>query len=441
MQDTELKVGVIGLGYVGLTTAVTFAELGFPVYGMDKDERKLDVLRKGISPIYEPGLEELLRKNLDEGRLSFVENIADVVRNTNVIFICVGTPTNEDGSPDLSQVEEVARNIAEHIDDYKVIVEKSTVPVNTALWIKRTLMLYSGKDIEFDVVSNPEFLREGNAIHDTFHPDRIVIGVESERAKNIMLKLYEKIDTVKLITDIKTAEIIKHASNAFLAMKISFINMVSDLCDETGADVKMVADGMGYDRRIGREFLNAGVGYGGSCFPKDVRAFKYIGEQYNLDFSLLEAVERINNSRIDKLFRFVRMALWNVKDKNIAVWGLSFKPNTDDIREAPSIKVVGRLVQEGANVRAYDPKAMDNFRKLFPDITYGKDMYDILEGAHALIILTEWEDFRKADLGKVKELMKTPIIIDGRNIYEYDELERFGFEYYPMGRGRWLRRF
>ncbi len=429
-----MKIGVIGLGYVGLTTALTFAKLGFKVYGNDKDKEKLEKLKNAICPIYEPGLDELLKEMLNEKQIEFIDDISETIKISDVIFICVGTPTNPDGSPDLSQVEEVSRIIAENLNGYKLIVEKSTVPVQTAQWIKRTIKLYSNEYADFDVASNPEFLKEGSALYDTFHPDRIVIGVESERAKEILLKLYEKIDAPKLVVDVNTAEIIKHASNAFLAMKISFINMVADLCEKTGADVKKVAEGMGYDKRIGREFLNAGIGYGGSCFPKDVRAFYYIGELNGVDFSLLLAVEKINNSRIDRVIEKLKNALWNLKNKKIAIWGLSFKPNTDDIREAPSVKIVNRLLSEGATVCAYDPKAMENFKKLFPNIDYASDKYQVLRDANALLIITEWDEFRNVDFEKMRKLMRTPIIVDGRNIFECEEIKKYKFEYYPIGR-------
>ncbi|MCS7245040.1 MAG: UDP-glucose/GDP-mannose dehydrogenase family protein [candidate division WOR-3 bacterium] len=429
-----MKIGVIGLGYVGLTTALSLAKLGFKVYGNDKDKEKMEKLKNGICPIYEPGLDELLVEMKEKGNIEFIDNISETIRISDVIFICVGTPTNEDGSPDLSQVEEVSRIIAENLNGYKLIVEKSTVPVQTAQWIKRTIKLYSHENAHFDVASNPEFLREGSALYDTFNPDRIVIGVESERAKEILLKIYEKINAPKLIVDVNTAEIIKHASNAFLAMKISFINMVSDLCEKTGADIKKVAEGIGYDRRIGREFLSAGVGYGGYCLPKDIRAFYYIGKIHNLDFSLLELVERINNSRIDRLMEKLKKALWHLKNKKIAIWGLSFKPNTDDIREAPSIKIVKRLINEEAIISAYDPKAMENFKKIFQNIQYGKDKYEVLKDAHALVILTEWDEFKSIDIQTIKKLMRTYIIVDGRNIFDCEIFRGQNIEYYPIGR-------
>ena len=440
-----MKVTVIGAGYVGLVTGVCFAQIGHEVIIVEKLSEKLSLLKQRISPIYEPGLDELLKKYLENGRLNFTEDIKKGIDFSEVIFICVGTPQSKYGEADLSQVEEVARHIAQHMNSYKIIVEKSTVPVNTHKLIKQTLKRYIKNNIlEFDIASNPEFLREGSAIKDFMEPDRIVIGVESDRAKEILLKLYEPISCPKLVVDPATAEIIKHAANSFLAMKISFINMVADLCERTGADIKLVAEGIGLDKRIGKSFLNAGIGYGGSCFPKDVKAFINIGRKYGLDFSLLEEVEKINHQRPYKVIEFLKKALWTLVDKRIAVWGLSFKPNTDDVREAASLKVVPKLIEEGAYVFVYDPKATKNFRGLFPDlknITYVKEKYEALREAQALVVLTEWEEFKKADLRKIKELLKLPIVIDGRNIYEPEFMEKLGFEYYPIGRKRIVEYF
>ncbi|MEJ7554968.1 MAG: UDP-glucose/GDP-mannose dehydrogenase family protein, partial [Aquificaceae bacterium] len=390
------------------------------------------------SPIYEPGLEELMQESLRAGRLSFTTDLKEGLEFSDVIFICVGTPQRPDGSADLSQVEEVARETAKLMTSYKLLIEKSTVPVNTHQLIKKTVQRYiKSPDIPYDVASNPEFLREGSAIEDFLKPDRIVVGVESERAKKIFEELYKDFNCPIIFTDPATAELIKHASNSFLAMKISFINMVADLCEKTGADIKLVADGMGYDKRIGRDFLNAGIGYGGSCFPKDVKAFIRIAQDYGLDFGLLREVDRINQERPVKFVEKVKRVLWSVKDKKLAVWGLAFKPNTDDIREAPSIKIVDMLLREGAKLSLYDPKAMENFKLLFPegkDISYAKDPYSAVENAEALLILTEWEEFKKADLKRVKSLMALPIIVDGRNVYEPPEVRALGFEYYPVGR-------
>ncbi len=433
-----MRITVIGGGYVGLTTGVCFAHLGNEVMVVEKIPQKVELLKKGRSPIYEPGLEELLQENLREGRIHFTTDLREGLEFSHVIFICVGTPQKPDGSADLSQVEEVARETAKLMKSYKLLIEKSTVPVNTHKLIKRTVQRYlKDPNIPYDVASNPEFLREGSAIEDFLKPDRIVVGVESQRAKEIFEKLYKDFDCPIIYTDPATAELIKHASNSFLAMKISFINMVADLCEKTGADVKLVADGMGYDKRIGRAFLNAGIGYGGSCFPKDVKAFIRMAQDYGLNFGLLREVERINQERPAKFVEKLKKVLWSLKDKKIALWGLSFKPNTDDIREAPSIKVAELLIKENALLSLYDPKAMENFKLLFPEgkqINYAKDPYSAVEGASALLILTEWEEFVKADLGKVKELMELPIILDGRNIYEPQEVKALGFEYYPTGR-------
>ncbi len=433
-----MRLTVVGGGYVGLTTGVCFAHLGHNVMVVEKIPQKVDLLRAGKSPIYEPGLEELLQENLKAGRLHFTTDLREGLGFSDVIFICVGTPQRPDGSADLSQVEEVARETAKLMTSYKLLVEKSTVPINTHQLIKKTVQRYiKDQNIPYDVASNPEFLREGSAIEDFLKPDRIVVGVESERARRIFEELYEGFDCPIIFTDPATSELIKHASNSFLAMKISFINMIADLCEKAGADIKLVADGMGYDKRIGRAFLNAGIGYGGSCFPKDVKAFIRIAEDYGLDFGLLREVEKINQERPIRFVEKVKRVLWSVKNKRIAIWGLSFKPNTDDIREAPSIKIVDMLLREGADLSLYDPKAMENFKLLFPEgrgISYAGDMYSALEGASVLLILTEWEEFIRADLGRVKELMELPIVVDGRNIYEPEDLRAMGFEYYPVGR-------
>ncbi len=433
-----MKLTVVGGGYVGLTTGVCFAHLGHEVMVVEKIPQKVELLKAGKSPIYEPGLEELMQESLRAGRLSFTTDLKEGLEFSDVIFICVGTPQRPDGSADLSQVEEVARETAKLMTSYKLLIEKSTVPVNTHQLIKKTVQRYiKSPDIPYDVASNPEFLREGSAIEDFLKPDRIVVGVESERAKKIFEELYKDFNCPIIFTDPATAELIKHASNSFLAMKISFINMVADLCEKTGADIKLVADGMGYDKRIGRDFLNAGIGYGGSCFPKDVKAFIRIAQDYGLDFGLLREVDRINQERPVKFVEKVKRVLWSVKDKKLAVWGLAFKPNTDDIREAPSIKIVDMLLREGAKLSLYDPKAMENFKLLFPEgkgISYAKDLYSAVENAEALLILTEWEEFKKADLKRVKSLMALPIIVDGRNVYEPPEVRALGFEYYPVGR-------
>jgi len=434
-----MRLTVVGAGYVGLTTAVCFAHLGNEVMVVEKLPEKVQVLKEGKVPFYEPGLEEMLKENLSLGRLSFTTDLKEGLDFSDVIFICVGTPQRPDGSADLSQVEEVARETAKLMEGYKLLVEKSTVPVNTHKLIKRTVERYlkrRGKILEFDVASNPEFLREGSAVRDFLEPDRIVIGVESERARRIMEELYKDFKCPIIFTDPATSELIKHASNSFLAMKISYINMVADLCEKVGADVRLVAEGMGYDKRIGREFLRAGIGWGGSCFPKDIKAFIKMAKDHGVDFSLLEEVDKINQRRAVQFVEKVKSVLWSLKDKTLAVWGLSFKPNTDDIREAPSLRLVPMLLKEGARLKLYDPKAMENFKKLYPpgkDLDYAPDMYSAVEGASALLIFTEWEEFQRADLSRVKELMELPIIIDGRNIYEPKVVRGLGFEYYGVG--------
>ncbi|MFZ8863841.1 MAG: UDP-glucose dehydrogenase family protein [Thermocrinis sp.] len=434
-----MRLTVVGAGYVGLTTAVCFAHLGNEVMVVEKLPEKVQVLKGGEVPFYEPGLEEMLRENLSLGRLFFTTDLKEGLDFSDVIFVCVGTPQRPDGSADLSQVEEVARETAKFMESYKLLVEKSTVPVNTHKLIKRTVERYlkrKGKVLEFDVASNPEFLREGSAVRDFLEPDRIVIGVESERARRIMEELYKDFKCPIIFTDPATAELIKHASNSFLAMKISYINMVADLCEKVGADVRLVAEGMGYDKRIGGEFLRAGIGWGGSCFPKDIKAFIKMAKDHGVDFSLLEEVDKINQRRAVQFVEKVKSVLWSLKDKTLAVWGLSFKPNTDDIREAPSLRLVPMLLKEGARLKLYDPKAMENFKKLYPpgkDLDYAPDMYSAVEGASALLIFTEWEEFQRADLNRVKELMELPIIIDGRNIYEPDAVRGLGFEYYGVG--------
>ncbi len=430
-----MNLGVIGLGHVGLVTAVCFAEKGFRVYGMDKDKNRIENLKNKNLPFYEPGLKELLEKNSD--RLIFTSSIKEIIENTEVVFLCVGTPPLPDGKADLSQVEDASREIAKNLDKYLLIVEKSTVPVKTAEWIKKVMSLYVKKDVSFEVASNPEFLREGSAIKDFLEPDRIVVGIESDKAKKIFEEIYKDFKAPIIFTDIETAEIIKHASNAFLATKISFINMIADLCEKTGADVIKVAEAMGFDKRIGREFLNAGIGYGGSCFPKDVKAFYRIGEELGLDFGLLKCVDKINEERVNKFIEKIKKILWIIRDKVFAVWGLSFKPGTDDVREAPSLKVVKKIVEEGGICRVYDPYAMENFKREFGEnerVYYAEDVYDASRNAHAILILTEWDEFKKADFSKIKEMMETAIIVDGRNCLDMEKICELEFIYIPTGR-------
>ncbi len=433
-----MKIGVIGTGYVGLVTAVCLADLGHDVSGTDIDKEKIDKASQGICHIYEPGLEDLLKKNLKKGNLSFSHDLEKTIRESDVLFVCVNTPQREDGSADMCYVESTSRSIAENLNKYKVVVEKSTVPVQTSMWIKRTIGLYKKGDGEFDVASNPEFLREGTAVSDFMHPDRVIIGVETKKAEEILVKIYEKFKDKILVTNIDTAELIKHASNSFLAMKISFINLVSELCEKTDADVELVAKGMGLDPRIGPRFLGAGLGYGGSCFPKDVRALIKIGEDLGADLSLLKEVDRINTDRIQSFLGKIKKALWIVKDKKIAVLGLAFKPETDDTRNAPSINLINELQSQEALLRLYDPEAMDNMKSIFPDnppkIVYVDNPYDAVKEANALLLVTEWDEFKSLDLNKVKDLMANPIIIDGRNAFDPEEVRSLGFEYYSVGR-------
>ena len=425
-----MDIGVIGCGYVGLVTGACLAELGHSVICVDSNERKIEMLKMLKPPIYEPGLSTLLEKN--KKRLTFTTKISDAVKGAPVIFIAVGTPSKGSGDADLSQVENVVSEIAGCMDSYRLIVEKSTVPVQTGMKIK-SVMEMRVKGIPFDVASNPEFLREGTAIDDFLHPDRVVIGVETGKAKDIMKKIYEPISAPIIFTDIKSAEIIKHASNSFLATKISFINAVSIVCELAGANVEEVARGMGLDRRIGDRFLNAGVGFGGSCFPKDISAFRRISDKLGYKFNLLKETERINELVKKKFVEKMEEVLWNLNGKIIGVLGLAFKPNTDDMRNAPSIDIINGLLEDGARVVAYDPVAMDNAKEVLPEIGYKSDIYEVANGADCLVILTEWDEFRNMDIQKVKNLLKTPIIFDGRNIFEREKMEELGFIYTGVG--------
>ncbi|MCD6517407.1 MAG: UDP-glucose/GDP-mannose dehydrogenase family protein [Candidatus Aminicenantes bacterium] len=433
-----MKIGVIGTGYVGLVTAVGLADMGHNVTGTDKVTEKIEKASRGIVPIYEPGLGDLLRKNLKKGNLCFNSDLEETIRSSDVLFVCVNTPQRKDGSADMTFVEGVSRCIAENLNGYKLIVEKSTVPVRTSSWIKRTMTLYKAGECSFDVASNPEFLREGSAVSDFLDPDRIIIGVESDKARDMLLKIYEKYKDKIYITNIDTAELIKHASNSFLAMKISYINLISDLCEKTDADVEFVAKGMGLDSRIGKQFLQAGLGYGGSCFPKDVRALVKMGEDLGIDMKLLKEVDRINMARTDMFIKKVKNALWILKNKKLAVLGLAFKPRTDDIRNAPSIHIIERLLEEEARLSLYDPEAVKNIKALFPEgrpeILYAASAYQALEGANAALFVTEWEELKNLDLKKAKKLMENPIIIDGRNIFKPGDVRKLGFEYYSIGR-------
>ncbi len=429
---------VIGTGYVGLVTGASMAEIGNNVICIDNNEDKIKMLKNGHIPIFEPGLEEMVKRNMEAGRLHFSKEIEEGVTKSQIIFICVSTPPREDGSADLSYVENVARSIAQNLNDYKIIIDKSTVPVQTGEKVEETIRRQTrGKDVAFDVVSNPEFLREGSAISDTMHPDRIVIGVSSQKAADILTELFKPLNAKIIITNIKSAEIIKHASNSFLAMKISFANAVARICELAGADVEEVMLGMGYDARIGQKFLNAGIGYGGSCFPKDVSAFISISEDLGYDFGLLKAVEQVNKSQINYFIKKIEKTLWIVKDKKITLWGLAFKPDTDDMRSAPSIGVIEYLIKAGAKIHAYDPVATEKAKEVLPDgITYHDDMYDALKDSDALIVVTEWDEFKKTDLDKVKDLLDQPIVIDGRNIFDPAVMQEKGFTYTSVGRAQ-----
>jgi UDPglucose 6-dehydrogenase len=429
-----MQIAIIGSGYVGLVTGSCLAELGNKVICVDSDKKKVAALKKGKVPIYEPGLEELVRNNLKRKRLYFGSGIGEAVKSAQVIFIAVGTPSLADGEADLTGIENVARHIALHMDGYRLIVEKSTVPVETGEWVRHTLATYVRKKIKFDVASNPEFLREGSAISDFMHPDRIVIGVESARAKELLLRLYQPLKAPIVVTNIKSAELIKHASNAFLATKISFINAIAQICDKVGADVAEVARGMGLDKRIGQSFLNAGAGYGGSCFPKDLDAFITISRKLGYDFRLLESVREINVAQAAYLLKKIKDAIWILKDKTIGVLGLAFKPDTDDIRNAPALAVISALQAEGAKVKAYDPQAMPRARLSLKGVVFCPDAYAAAKGADCLLVMTEWNEFKELDFQKVKKLLRRPLLVDGRNIYDRAQLRKKGFTYICLGR-------
>lgn len=428
-----MKITMVGAGYVGLTSAACLAKIGHRVVCVDKDTAKINTLKMGGMPIYEPGLQTIIKETTQSGNLIFDNNIGKAVSGSDVCFIAVGTPPLETGEPDLTGVEEVAREIANTMSDYLLIVEKSTVPVQTGKWIRKTIERYNRNRIPFDVASNPEFLREGSAVYDFLHPDRIVIGVETERARDLLVNVYRAINAPIIVTDIASAELIKHASNAFLAMKISFINAVAAICEAVGADVRQVALGMGMDKRIGRSFLDAGVGYGGFCFPKDLRAFIHIAEEAGYNFQLLKEVEKINEDTKKRFVRKIRSVLWNLKGKTIGVLGLAFKPNTDDMRFAPSIDIINTLLNEEAKIRAYDPKAMEKAKDLLPGVEFCSGPEEVAINADLLAIITEWEEFKQLNLKRIKNLMRLPIICDGRNIFERSEVEKLGFTYIGVG--------
>jgi UDPglucose 6-dehydrogenase len=429
-----MKLSIIGTGYVGLVTGTCFAEVGHQVVCVDNNAEKVKVLQSGGIPIYEPGLEELVKKNVAAGRLRFTASTADGVENSDVVFIAVPTPPQPDGSVDLSFIEGVAREIASAMTSYKIVVDKSTVPVRTGEKVAETIKRYNKARVDCDVVSNPEFLREGFAVEDLMRPDRIVVGVRSERPVAAMKEIYAPFNAPIIVTDINSAELIKHAANSFLALKISYINAVSIICEATGANVQEVANGMGMDARIGRRFLDAGLGFGGSCFPKDLSAFIKISEQLGYDFALLKEVQRINAGQMERFLKKITDTLWVLKDKKIGVLGLAFKQNTDDVRLSPAIELCQRLQKEGAVLRVHDPKAMEKARGVLKNVTYVEDMNEVADGCDALVVATEWPVFRKLDLERARKALTHPILFDGRNLFDKEEMERLGFIYKSVGR-------
>ncbi len=444
-----MKLSVIGAGYVGLTAAACLAQVGHDTFCSESDAEKLSQLQKGVMPLFEPHLEDMIGAVRKIGRLRF-GSTEEAIAWGEVIFICVGTPPLPNGDADMCAIEGVARAIAKRATGYRLIIEKSTVPVQTGAQLRKHLSVHSSDSLRYDVASNPEFLREGTSVEDFLHPDRIVVGADSPRAEELLREIYEPIvrqkfacpihsdcpkrkDPIFLVTDTNSAELIKHASNSFLAMKISFINMVANLCEVVGADVTKVAYGMGLDPRIGPAFLNPGIGFGGFCFPKDVQAFIRIAEKSGCDFSLLKEVEKINQGRVERFVEQVRNEMWVLREKKIAVWGLAFKPNTDDIRFAPALSIIRRLQAEGAHIQAYDPEAMEKAKKEIPDITYCQDAYEAAKGADAVLLLTEWEEFRNVDWSRLATLVERPLIIDGRNTLSRKEVVSNGFHYIGIG--------
>ena len=429
-----MKLAIVGTGYVGLVTGTCFAEVGHTVICVDNDAAKVKMLQAGGIPIYEPGLEEMVKRNVAAGRLNFTVSTAEGVEKSDVIFIAVPTPPQPDGSVDLSFIERVARDIAGAMTSYKIVVDKSTVPVKTGDKVTETIKRYCKATTEFDVVSNPEFLREGFAVDDLMKPDRVVVGVRSPRPVKAMTEIYTPFKAPIIITDINSAELIKHAANSFLALKISYINAVSVICEASGANVQEVANGMGMDVRIGRRFLDASLGFGGSCFPKDLSAFIKISEQLGYDFQLLKEVQNINEFQMTRFVKKITDTLWVLKDKKIGVLGLAFKQNTDDIRMSPALELCQRLQKEGAALRVHDPKAMEKSRPLLPKATFVDDMDAVAEGCDALVVATEWPEFKKLDLARARKNLTHPIMFDGRNLFDPAEMEKLGWIYKSIGR-------
>lgn len=436
-----MNITVVGTGYVGLVTGACFADTGVKVTCVDIDKEKIDKLKKGIIPIYEPGLEDIVLRNIEKKRLFFTTSLKEAISDSEVIFIAVGTPPNEDGSADINHVLTVAENIGEYIDHYLVVVNKSTVPVGTAEKVRETIkrkLIERNVDIDFDVASNPEFLKEGTAVVDFLRPERIIIGTDSERSKEILAKLYHPFilnGHPVIFMSIPSAELTKYAANAMLALRISFMNEMAQLCEKIGANIHDIRKGIGSDSRIGNKFLYAGIGYGGSCFPKDVRALIKTGEQYGVNLKLVKATHEVNENQ--KLLLYNKIMTYfnnNIQNKVFAIWGLSFKPNTDDIREAPALKIIDKLLENNAVVRAYDPVAMENVRKYYGNkIDLNNDMYELAKNADALILATEWSEFRMPDFNLLSQIMKNKVIFDGRNIYRKEEVTKYGFEYFGIG--------
>jgi UDPglucose 6-dehydrogenase len=448
-----VRLAVIGCGYVGLVTGACLAAAGHEVFCTDIDETRIDQLKAGKVPIYEQHLEEVLKRAVADKKITFTADAGEAIRAGEVIFICVGTPPRESGEADLSAIDHVARQVAKEARTSKLVVEKSTVPALTGIQLQKAMAAYSrGTELKFQVASNPEFLREGTAVGDFFHPDRIVVGVEDENSAAKLREIYRPILEKKfhcpvhadkcptspagelLVTTINSAELIKHASNSFLALKISYANVISDLCERIGADVEEVTHAMGLDPRIGTQFLKAGLGFGGFCFPKDIQAFIHLSASVGVDFEMLKAAERVNKQRIDRYFEKIRKALWVVKGKRVAVLGLAFKANTDDIRFAPALEVMRRLLEEGAELQASDPEAIVRTKTIFPQVAYFEDPYEALKGVDAALVCTEWQIFRKLDWEQAGKVMARRLVIDGRNLYSPSKMQQLGFEYYSFGR-------
>lgn len=429
-----MTIAIIGHGYVGLVSAAVFADLGNTVWCVGRNKEKIETLKRGVSPFYEPGLEEVVKRSVHAGRLKFTLDYDQAIPPSEVVFICVGTPPKENGEADLSQVFAVTENIGRNLEGYTVVACKSTVPVGTNRKVAQILEKAKPAKATFDIASCPEFLREGTALSDTLNPDRIVIGTETSKAEKSLLELHKPIDGNVVSIGIETAEMIKYASNSLLSVKISFANAMAFICEKVGANVQEVLDGVGFDKRIGRSFLYPGVGYGGSCFPKDVKALIAIARNLGYDFKLLRAVDEINEQAWRHFVQKVVKTCNGVEDKTIGVLGLAFKPNTDDMREAPSIKIINALQRKGAKIKAYDPQAQENASQLIKNVVFCRDPYEVAKDADALLIVTEWNEFRQIDLSKIKKLMKKPILIDGRNIYEPDKMKELGFIYQGVGR-------